>query len=245
MQIRWHKVLFQFILAVLPVNVLLLGYLLQPVTAQGSWKWLAIFAFFYLGLAIFIRMQAYYWIAPLWGRISNTMKTAWCAIAFLLALLSWGLLTPTSQAILEKFPGLAPEERLEIRLLPGQGSKLSVQRVKIGQRQIESRWITLHGDWQSSGYALTTFEPAAYLTLQARVPREVRVVFLRSSEAGKVLVTWGGKEQIIDLYAPENQEVQYIFRYDRPDGAPAMTWIRLLTLPAWFGIALAAMSVLF
>jgi len=240
-----HSVPVVLLYSLFPANLLLLAYLLQPVTAQASTKWIGLFCVLYLGLALLTWLQARFWVTPLWGIASRRERITWSAAAALLGALCFVLLTPTRLLILEKFPLFAPQERLEIRPMLEQGENLTIQRIKLGSRQVLSSSISLQGAWQSEGLLLSTSDPGAYLLLSTRIPHEVNIVFGQSANAGRVVVSWAGKQETIDLHAGTNQEAGYSFNFDRAE-LPAVTlWIRLLTIPAWFGIALAASKVLF
>jgi hypothetical protein len=234
-----------FLYALPPASLLLLVYLFQPYTAQVSLKWIGVLAALSLGFLSLTWVQVRFWIAPLWRLARNREKIIWIILAIALGALCFSFFTPARILILEKFPLFAPWERLEVRPLLATGENLSIQRIKIYQRQVPSSSLSLQGAWKSPGLSLSTTDPAASLTLTAHVPREVDILFQRSPDAGRAVVSWAGKQESIDLKSDEMQGTVYTFNFNREKLPPATSWIRLLTLPAWIGIAFAATGVLF
>jgi hypothetical protein len=222
----------------------LLSYLLQPVAAEISVKWISLGIGLYAGMVGFTWLQMQFWIAPVWKIARRDEKMRWSAVAVVLGLLCFTLLTPANIQVLEKFSFLAPEERLVVRpLIASAREAVSIQRIKPNQRQVSSSSIHLEGIWQADGHLLRTDDSEALLTLTARVPHTVTIVFLRSPTAGKVEVTWAGRREMIDLRSDTPDEAVYSFEFDRTHPPAVTSLIRWLTLPAWLVTAFAVYAV--
>ncbi len=226
-------------------SLLLAGYLLQPLTATVSAKWIGLLAALYLGLAGLAWVQGRFWIAPLWKLAGKRLRIIWIVSAVLLGIMCFLLLTPAGLAVLEKFPIFAPVEQVEVRVALEGDQAITIQRIKINNRQVPSASISLFGEWQSDGLELSTTDSTASLVITDRVPHSLEIAFLRSPDAGQAIVSWAGQQQRIDLRSSIGQGAVYSFIFDRSLLPPATVWIRLLTLPAWFEIALAACGVLY
>jgi hypothetical protein len=231
--------------SLLPASLLLLGYLLQPFTAQASMKWVAAFSAAYLGLIGLTWLQRRFLLALLWENASHRRRMVWTAAAVLLGSLCFVLLTPGRAVVLEKLPIFAPQEQLEVRPALEAGESLTIQRIKIGLRQVPSASISLKGMWQSQGLLLYTSDPQARLTLTEHVPDGINLNLLCSPDAGRAVVSWAGRQEWIDLRCEVKKEAVYTFNFDRDGLPPATLGMRLLALPAWLGIAFAASGVLF
>jgi len=83
-----------FVYSFVSASLLLMGYLLQPSTAQGSAKWIGLFAVLFAALASLTWLQARYWVAPLWKTARKRQRIVWAATAVLLGLACFALLTP-------------------------------------------------------------------------------------------------------------------------------------------------------
>ena len=132
-----------------------------------------------------------------------------------------------------------------MRPVLGPGEDLTIQRIKITDRQVESSSLSLEGVWQPDGVELRTADLEARLVLTARIPFSVDIAFLHSPSAGQAIVTWAGRQEQIDLRAEAALMKVYTFDFERAQLPLATLWIRLLTLPAWIGVAFAACGVLF
>ncbi len=240
-----RSALLVLILAVASASLLLAGYLLQPLTAQASAKWIGLFAALYLGLAGLAWVQARFWIAPLWKAAPKRLRVTWAASAALLGMACFALLTPAGLPVLEKFPVFAPLEQVEVRVALEDGETVTIERIKVNNRQVAPSSLTLQGNWQPDGLAWRTADATASVVLRERIPHSVEIAFLRSPGAGQVVVTWAGQQEQIDLRSSTVQGAIYTFSFDRA-ALPAMTVVlRLLTLPGWLGAALAACGALF
>jgi hypothetical protein len=130
-------------------------------------------------------------------------------------------------------------------LLSNERQNVTIQRVKTGQRQVPSENLRLDGVWRNEGLLFQTSDPDALLTVTARVPRWVNLVFLRTPAGGKVEVAWAGKSETIDLYSVTQEEAVYTFEYERSYLPPLARLIYSLTLPAWLGLAFAGAGPFF
>lgn len=242
----FHKVSFLLVAYLLvPASLLAQLYFLQPYVLRLSPRWAAIVLVLLLLIEVFLWVQYRYILLPAWKSQTGRGKVLYAAFSGILALLLLIYASPNMTAVMEKFPHLAPVERLELRpVLDSASSTVEIKEVMIGKSRIATADLKLTGAWDETENRLRTSDPGAALIAEGNVPRYIRIKFWHSPSSGRFLVRWDGKIKEIDLSESEPWGGYFDFSFDPSQRVepPVSRWIRLLTLPGWFCLALFALS---